>query len=216
MFVKRRTYQSWFKTKNSCAKYILLIGDPSPPLSTSHMSRIANKCAMVHWESQTVLFRTNWVSHLLHPVHPIPSHCTMGWSGQTGIVPKCPTCPHCLSHPTVLWDAHNIGSKCIFTQSKKSCSYVYLSSQMIMTLLGHVDCSLVGCPLLQSMLLRLHHGFVGCKHKLDIISIELYRCIANNSCTNCNQESHTQCLQGLPTVQLQCTKTKWEGLGVFT
>ena len=114
------------KTKNSCAKCIPLIGDPSPPLSTSHMSRIANKCAMVHWESQTVLFRTNWVSHLLHPVHPIPSHCTMGWSGQTGIVPKCPTCPHCPSHPTVPWDAHSIGSKCIFTQSKSHlCTCIY-------------------------------------------------------------------------------------------
>ena len=61
---------------------------------------------------------TDWdctkVSHLLHPVpavHPIPmypmplypiwysrsllsipSHCTMGRNGQTGIIPKCPTC----------------------------------------------------------------------------------------------------------------------------
>ena len=51
---------------------------PFPPLSTSHVSRIANKHPMVHWESQTVLFWMDWVSHLLHPVHPIPSHCTMG------------------------------------------------------------------------------------------------------------------------------------------
>ena len=30
---KRKTYRSWFKTSNACAECILLIGDPSFPLS---------------------------------------------------------------------------------------------------------------------------------------------------------------------------------------
>ena len=33
MFAKRKTYRSWFKTKNT-AKCVLLMGDPSPTLST--------------------------------------------------------------------------------------------------------------------------------------------------------------------------------------
>ena len=114
------------------------------------------------------------VPHLLHSVptvHSIPLYHGTKWTDWDTYqsVPSATPCPHCPSHPTVPWDAHNIGSKCIFTQSKKSCSYVYLSSQMIMTLLRHVDCSLVGCQSLKSMLLilRLHHGLVGCK-QLDI------------------------------------------------
>ena len=167
MFAKRRTNHSWFKTKNSCAKCIPLIGDPSP-LCLPHTcpGLPTNAQWYMHWESHTVLFGWTECPTCYTLSIPIPSYCTMGWSRQTGIVPKCPSCPHCASHPTVLWDAHNIGSKCIFTQSKKSCSYVYLSSQMI---LRHVDCSLVGCQSLKSMLLilRLHHGLVGCK-QLDI------------------------------------------------
>ena len=32
--MKQKTYCFWFKMKNSCAKCVLLRGDPSPPLST--------------------------------------------------------------------------------------------------------------------------------------------------------------------------------------
>ena len=118
----------------------------------------------VPWDGVDRLGSYQSVSPVL-TVHPIPLYHEMEWTD----VPKCPSCPHCPSHPTVLWDAHSIGSKCIFTRSKKSCSYVYLLSQIIMTLLRHVDCSLVGCQSLESMLLilRLHHGLVGCK-QLDI------------------------------------------------
>ena len=135
MFAKRRTYHSWFKMKNMCAKCIPLIGTPSPlclphtcpGLPTNIQWYIGNPklCCFGRTECPTCYTLSI----------PIPSHCTMGWSGQTGIVPKCPTIPHCPSHPTVLWDAHNIGSKCMFTQSKRSCSYMYLLSQMIMTLI---------------------------------------------------------------------------------
>ena len=144
MFAKRRTYHSWFKTKNSCAKCIPLIGDPSPfclphtcpGLPTNVQRCIGNpKLCCFGWTECPTCYTLSIDPRPSHPTVPgdgvdrctkvshlsslsIPSHCTMGWSGQTGIVPRCPTCPHCPSHPTIPWDAHNIGSKCIFTHQK--------------------------------------------------------------------------------------------------
>ena len=46
--------------------------------------------------------------YALYLLLSIPSHCTMGGTGQTGVVPKCPPfampCTYCPSHPTVPWE----------------------------------------------------------------------------------------------------------------
>ena len=55
---------------------------------------------------------TDWnctkVSHFPPPTGFIPSHCTMGGTGQTGVVPKCPPfavpCTYCPSRPIVQWE----------------------------------------------------------------------------------------------------------------
>ena len=56
---------------------------------TAHMSRIANRHPMVHWESQTVLI---WMVCDCTTSLSIPSHFTMERNRRTGTLPKCPIC----------------------------------------------------------------------------------------------------------------------------